>query len=430
MPEQPTDPYHVPNAQPFRPAPRSQTPPADENEDSLLHAFFVDTPSQPETPPAELSEQEPQPGMSRRTLIATGVLLFIATLFIIYAGAEDSAGPRPQEQSAATIRYTQLKNAAEHGDARACYELALCYEQGLGTAVNATEAQRLLKLAAQAQLPEANLRLADAAYTKQNYTDAAEYYRAASTQLNAEQAFRLAHCIEMSAPNAAASQEVITLYTHAADQGHAEAAFTLGLYYYKGNGVSLSHQNAIERMQRAAEQGHLEAQFHLGWMLLQEHEPTNRSLALHWLTRAAEQGHAAACYNLYIQLNADGDAASRQRALAYLQQAAQQKYPAAQFTLSFRYSEGNGVPKDPKQAVRLLEEAAHAGHPQAQYHFAWCLHHGYARHASLSAALPWYLKAAAQHDAKAQEVLDKLWCMKLAKMIKGITNYDLRVTNF
>ncbi len=427
MPEQNSEPYREHTSQPFRPAPRSQSPQAIATPPPSLSAAAT---AQPEAPATEPRHQVHPPIMSRRTMVISGALLCLAALLIFYPAADVTTPPHSQEQSAEAARFMQLKKAAEHGEAQACYDLSLCYEQGVGTAVNATEANRLMQLAAHAQLPAANLHLADAAYTAQNYTSAAKHYRAALPHLSAEQAFRLARSLEKSAPNAVPQQEAIELYTRAANQGHAEAAFTLGLYHYKGNGVMLSHQTAIERMQTAAEQGNLEAQFHLGWMLLQQHEPADLPRARHWLTRAAEQGHAGACYNLYILLHSNGDKESQQQALTYLQQAAQQKHPAALFSLSFLYSEGRGVPKDPKQAVRLLEEAAHAGHAQAQYHFAWCLHHGYARHASLPAALPWYWKAAAQNDAKAKEVLDKLWCMKLAKMIKGFTNYDLRVTNF
>ena len=122
MPEQPTDPYHVPNAQPFRPAPRSQTPPADENEDSLLHAFFVDTPSQPETPPAELSEQEPQPGMSRRTLIAAGVLVggFALLYLVVRIRYEYRKYKRNKKRREMAVRgiYPKRKTAAGTNSAR------------------------------------------------------------------------------------------------------------------------------------------------------------------------------------------------------------------------------------------------------------------------------------------------------------------------
>ena len=340
---------------------------------------------------------------------------------------QNSTSSPADTPSAATIRFEQLKTQATQGDAQACYELSLCYEQGLGTAAQAAEAQRWLQTAADYGLPQAQLALADRAYTAEHYATAAHYYRAALPQLSATQLYQLARSLKTSDSTPDTLQEALHYYEKAATQGNAEASYTLGLHYYKGTGVAASQQEALRLMQQAADSGHTEGQFHLGWMLQQQNTPQTSEQALQYLCQAAQKRHAAACYNAALLLKHSADAADQQQALNYLQCAAEQKHAAACFALSFYYSEGILMPKNPTQAVRLLEQAAQAGYAPAQYHFAWCLHHGYARHASISAALPWYLRAAAQNNAEAKAALNKLWCMK---MMRGFTIYKVQFTNF
>ena len=343
---------------------------------------------------------------------------------------QDSTSTATTTPDAATIRFEQLKTQAAQGDALACYELARCYEQGIGTAPHAAEAQRWLQTAAEHGLPQALLALAEQAYAAERFATAAHYYRAAQPQLSATQLYQLARSLETSDSTTEAHQEALRYYEEAAAQGHADAAYTLGLYYYKGTGVAVSQPEALRLMQQAADSGHTEGLYHMGWMLLQQNNPQTAEQALQYLCQAAEKGHAAACYNAALLLKQrTQNAAAQQQALRYLQCAAEQNHAAALFALSFYYSEGIHMPKNPTQAVRLLEQAAQAGYAPAQYHFAWCLHHGYARHASISAALPWYLRAAAQNNADAKAALSKLWCMKLLGDLR-FTKYNLRIFKF
>lgn len=422
-----TDDEQAPLPPEFRPAP--PVPPQVEATDSPL-------PPAPQAPVDAATPNNAEQGLlysrfrSKLLLGTLGGALLLTPLLLLapqLLQLENSAAPA-HVQSAATIRFEQLKPQAAQGNAQACYELALCYQQGTGTPANAQETQRWLQTAAELGLPQAQLALAESAYAEQRYATAAHYYRATLPQLNAEQLYRLARSIEASDTTADARQEALQYYAEASAQGHAEAAYTLGLYYYKGSGVTASPQEAMRLMQVAADTGHTEAQYHLGWMLLQQNTPQTTAQALQYLCDAAQKGHAAACYNAALLLKQHSQSpAEQQQALNYLQCAAEQKHAAALFALSFYYSEGNLVSKNPTQAVRLLEQAAQAGYAPAQYHFAWCLHHGYARHASLSAALPWYVKAAQQHNPDAKAALSKLWCMKI---MRGFTIYKVQFTNF
>ena len=55
-------------------------------------------------------------------------------------------------------------------------------------------------------------------------------------------------------------------YRRAAEQGNAEAQFNLGLMYFNGRGVAQDYKVAAQWYRRAAEQGHAEGQTALGAM--------------------------------------------------------------------------------------------------------------------------------------------------------------------
>ena len=61
------------------------------------------------------------------------------------------------------------------------------------------------------------------------------------------------------------------------------------------------------------------------------------------------------------------DAGDYETALEYLTKAAELGYAGAHYDLSNLYRKGEGVDKDMKMAIYLLEEAAIAGHPSARY---------------------------------------------------------------
>src|ERR1043166_6200072 len=54
------------------------------------------------------------------------------------------------------------------------------------------------------------------------------------------------------------------------------------------------------------------------------------------------------------------------QALAWFRKAADQMYPPAQFNMGMLYAQGSGVARDLEQAVAWFRQAAEAGLPQAQ----------------------------------------------------------------
>jgi TPR repeat protein len=88
-------------------------------------------------------------------------------------------------------------------------------------------------------------------------------------------------------------------YRKAAEKGSAKAQYNLGVLLEIGQGVPRDESEAAEWYRKAAEQNHPDAQYNLAALYgLGRGVPPNTAEALKWYHRAAEQGDALACYNL------------------------------------------------------------------------------------------------------------------------------------
>lgn len=93
--------------------------------------------------------------------------------------------------------------------------------------------------------------------------------------------------------------EAAKWYRRAAEKGVAKAQYNLGVLLEIGQGVQRDESEAAEWYRKAAEQGHPDAQYNLAAMYgLGRGVPPDTGEALKWYHRAAEQGDALARYNL------------------------------------------------------------------------------------------------------------------------------------
>jgi TPR repeat protein len=83
-------------------------------------------------------------------------------------------------------------------------------------------------------------------------------------------------------------------------------------------------------------------------------------------------------------------------------EAAEQGNAPAQFELGRMYDHGEGVAKDPVEAVKWYRKAAEQGNASAQYSFGYMYAHGEGVAKDPVEAVKWYRKAAEQGDARAQ----------------------------
>jgi uncharacterized protein len=111
--------------------------------------------------------------------------------------------------------------------------------------------------------------------------------------------------------------EAARWYRSAADQGNAGAQAALGELYEAGQGVPCDNAEAAQWYRRAAEQGHVVGQYSLAVLyVLGRGVPRDITEALKWYRRAAEQGNALAQYNLGMRLK-EGDGVPQDLIEAY-----------------------------------------------------------------------------------------------------------------
>ncbi len=164
------------------------------------------------------------------------------------------------------------RRAANRNSTQAKYELALCFRDGRGTAVDVTKALFWMRKAAQAGLAEAQLELG--VLLVQNFGGAASL-----------------EC----------DNESFYWILRAAKNGLPEAQIELAQLFVEGKYVHRNASTAFYWFKRAAKAGHPFAQFRVGAMLL-DNETVNGCVSVHdsqgeavkWLKLASEQGWADA----------------------------------------------------------------------------------------------------------------------------------------
>ena len=140
--------------------------------------------------------------------------------------------------------------AAEQGDATAQFNLALCYEKGIGVEQDAADAVKWYRAAAEQgdAAAQNNLGLC---YEKgigveQDAADAVKWYRAAAEQGDAEAQAKLGCCYRNGIGVKQDAEQAVQWYRAAAEQGNARAQNNLGACYAKGIGVAQAAAEAVQ----------------------------------------------------------------------------------------------------------------------------------------------------------------------------------------
>ena len=126
------------------------------------------------------------------------------------------------------VHFEYYLKAAEQGDVKAQYKVAVYYDEGKGVAQDLEKAEVW-------------------------YTKAAEQGHA-SAQYNLGNSYYHGEGVKRDETTA------VSWYRKAADQGHAKAQFMMGVCYDKGLGVVNDEVEAVCWYRKAAEQGHAKAQ--------------------------------------------------------------------------------------------------------------------------------------------------------------------------
>ena len=158
---------------------------------------------------------------------------------------------------------SELKRAAEQGDAKAQFNLGCCYDFGDGV--------------------ENDLR------------EAVKWYRKSAEQGYASAQFNLGCCYDRGEGVEKNLREAVKWYRKSAEQGHAKAQFNLGVCYSFAIGVEKNLQEAVKWYRKAAEKEIAAAQFNLGYCYYRgEGVIQNKIKAYAWFALASKNGHEQA----------------------------------------------------------------------------------------------------------------------------------------
>ena len=152
---------------------------------------------------------------------------------------------------------------------------------------------------------------------------------------------------------------------------------------------------------------------------------------MYWYRKAADQGLAQAQNNLGLcYYNGEGVPKDFKQAVYWWKKAADQGYAIAQFNLGNRYAYGEGVPNDFKQAVYWYRKAADQGLAEAQFNLGFCYENGVGVAKNLVEALKWYRKAADQGKAKAKTRAERIEAELKAEAARKQLRAQLEASGF
>jgi uncharacterized protein len=216
--------------------------------------------------------------------------------------------------------------------------------------------------------------------------------------------------------------EAVRWYRQAAERGNAIAQFSLGSLYFNGQAVPQDFAEAAKWYRKAAEQGDAPAQCVLGDMYSEgKGVPKDDAEAANWYRKAAEQGYEEAKRKVgYPEPSArralpepiepaSAGGGQHLRTPEAIRAAAERGDAAAQVDLGRMYLSGQGMPKNPAEAVKWYRQAAERGNTIAQFSLGSLYFNGQGVPGDYAEAAKWYRKAAEQGDAPAQCILGDMY---------------------
>ena len=199
---------------------------------------------------------------------------------------------------------SELRAAAERGDAAAQFLLGEAYDFGLlDLSVDHAQAAAWYRKAAAAGIARAQFNLGSSFLKGEGVVrdaaEAARLYRLAADQGLPEAIFNLGVCYHAGEGVVQDAAEAARLFRLAADQGLTDAIYNLGVLYRDGTGVPQDHAAAFAHFRRAAELGQLSAMSELG-ILYRDGTgvPQDYSEAFYWAEKAAKQGNERGLYHM------------------------------------------------------------------------------------------------------------------------------------
>lgn len=269
---------------------------------------------------------------------------FVSFAFRDGRGVESS----PEQAFAWSLR------AAEAGLGVALYDVGFAFETGFGVERDERRAFEFYRRAADVENPDALCSLG-----------LASLYGRSLTQSGDASAPQTAPDVPLEIP--VDRDEAFRLFERAAATGFSPAFYFLAIFAWNGWGRDANADEASRLLRRSAAGGFATAQTELAYQLRQIGGDANEREATRWLFEAAERGDAQARLTLGRE-TADGSFDDRRArdCVRWLRSETESGSAEAAFLLSRCAAVGRGTPRDPAEELRLLEQAALGGFPEAQ----------------------------------------------------------------
>ena len=203
---------------------------------------------------------------------------------------------------AQTANIVTLMLKAKSGEAEAQNALGEAYYDGKGVTENLTEAVKWFTKAAEQENAKAEYNLGVCYYygygvQYKDRGEAAKWYTKAAEQGYAEAQNSLGYCYEFGEGVDKNLKEAVKWYTKAAEQGLRLAQCNLGVCYEYGNGVEKNLEEAVKWYTKAANQEYARAQYNLGKAYDEgKGVAKNDSEAMKWYLKAVKNNYPQAAY--------------------------------------------------------------------------------------------------------------------------------------
>ncbi len=280
------------------------------------------------------------------------------------------------------IALTQWLPLAEAGFAKAQFNVGALYQQGQGVAADETESARWYELAAAQGHGEATVRL-DALLQP-------EAVVTPTLQIEAPAPAPVEVAVETPDP----IEPPAAVEPRAAETAPPGASPTIELAALPSASAEDSRSRADAVLATVSADSVTIEIFDTGYQAYRDGDP---GLAATLWQQLAEEGLVNAQYNLALMaLRGDGVERNPDQAMDWMRRTAENGDRDAQYALGLLLDRGFGVPRGGDEAVRWFTRAANAGHVAAQTQLGVAFYEGLGVARDLSVAVQWYRQAARQ----------------------------------
>ncbi|MCD8151092.1 MAG: sel1 repeat family protein [Clostridiales bacterium] len=312
------------------------------------------------------------------------------------------------------IQYDLYKDDADNGDLGAMKNLGICYEKGIGTDEDLSQALYWYKKAADEGDADCLYFLGmfykEGTGVEKDEYQTYRYFKAASEKGHLDATYELSHCYEYAYGVDEDIEEAFYLYDHLCRKGYrkAQIAMVLLVMFDSNNFTPEQIDKALYYLEQAGEAGYEDSRgmlftyYSIGVRPIKKDE----SKALYWAEKLAEEGEIKYQREAYERYNEGiGTAVNKQKAMYYLEKAAESGDIDSQVEVCNIYIDQD----DQKKAFYWLKKLAEGDLEEAYYLLGIRYVGGIGTERNYSKAFYWIKKAAEAGNVDGMEKLYKMY---------------------